>query len=299
MKFKDRVKELRTKKIDTLQVNIIGKCNLRCSHCHIMKNPNDMTMTKDTMDDIIEFLKNHDFKTLDITGGEPTLHLDLAYLIENTHKLVEKIILRTNATNLLPIEKILKDYDNLNLVISLPCYTKENVDSMRGDGVYEKVIKNLKKLNDLGYGITKEMDLVYNPGGGFLPPDQQELQKDYKRELKDIKFNNLYTIANMPLGFFKDKLEKDGDYENYMNLLEENFNEENVEKLMCKFQISLDYNGDIYDCDFHQATNTKAVGNKNIKDIIDKKDLQREIVLKDYCYGCTAGSGSSCGGCLE
>ena len=153
----------------------------------------------------------------------------------------------------------------------------------------------------MGYGTEKELDLVYNPLGGFLPPEQSNLQSDYERELKkkDVVFNNLFTITNMPIGYFRDFLIEKGEYEDYMKLLEDNYNEETCENIMCRFQISVDSLGNLHDCDFHLAEKVPMKDYQNIKDLIDVKDLSREIVWKDYCYGCTAGSGSSCGGALD
>lgn len=191
--------------------------------------------------------------------------------------------------------------ENIKIVVSLPCYTQENVDSQRGQGVFTKVIANLKRLNEFGYATTKELDLVYNPLGDFLPPEQSNLQVDYERELDKlgVKFNNLFTITNMPIGFFKDFLNKSGEFDEYMNLLEDNFNEETVANLMCRFQISVDSVGNLYDCDFNQAERVPMNKFQNIKELINQKELTREIVFKQYCYGCTAGSGSSCGGALD
>lgn len=305
MKFEDRIEEefKMTGDITTLQLNITQKCNLRCTHCHVMKNSENLEMSKETMLDCLKFLDNHKMKTVDITGGEPTTHPLIVWFIEECLMRVDDLIIRTNATDIEKNEELMNLFknENIKIVVSLPCYTQENVDSQRGQGVFTKVIANLKRLNEFGYATTKELDLVYNPLGDFLPPEQSNLQVDYERELDKlgVKFNNLFTITNMPIGFFKDFLNKSGEFDEYMNLLEDNFNEETVANLMCRFQISVDSVGNLYDCDFNQAERVPMNKFQNIKELINQKELTREIVFKQYCYGCTAGSGSSCGGALD
>ncbi len=305
MRFEDRIPEeyKNTATITTLQLNITQKCNLRCKHCHIMKNSENMEMSKEVMEDCLKFLDNHKMQTVDITGGEPTTHPNIVWFVKECLKRVDDLIIRTNAVDIDKNKDLMDLFENekIKIVVSLPCYTQENVDSQRGQGVFNKVISNLKKLNEFGYGTTKELDLVYNPLGGFLPPEQSSLQQDYERELAqyNVKFNNLFTITNMPIGFFKDFLMEKGEFEDYIKLLEENYNEDTVENIMCRYQISVDSLGNLYDCDFNQAEKVHMNKFKNIKELINVDDLYREIVFKDYCYGCTAGSGSSCGGALD
>lgn len=305
MDFKERVADeyQTTDGVGVFQANITGKCNLRCEHCHIMKNSDYKEMSKETMDKCIEALKKRDFHTLDITGGEPTTHPYLVEFIKEASSYVDKIILRTNAVDLSEYEELLKLIDdfNMQIVVSLPCYTEENVDSQRGAGTFKKIIPNLKRLNDMGYGKERELSLVYNPLGAFLPGPQEGLEQDYKDHLKEhgVTFSELFTITNMPIGFFRDKLKKEGLEEDYMELLESNFNEDTVENLMCRFQISVSPEGDIFDCDFHLAEGVHPKTYQTIDDVLATDDLDRPITWKEYCYGCTAGAGSSCGGALE
>lgn len=298
LKKEDRV----TGDITTLQVNVTGKCNLRCAHCHVMKNSDHREMSEETMEQCIALLKKHAFKTLDITGGEPTTHPQIVSFIREAKNYVDEIILRTNAVDCFNREELkeLFEDENLHLVVSFPCYTRENVDAQRGEGTYDRVISNLAKLNEMGYGKTKELSLVYNPLGAFLPGAQEGLEADYRDHLdeQDVFFSGLYTITNMPLGFFKEKLEKEGLLEDYRELLEDNFNEDTVSNLMCRYQLSVDPDGRIYDCDFHQAEGLGAKNYRNLSEALEAEDLGREILWRDYCYGCTAGAGSSCGGSL-
>lgn len=305
MDFKERIADeyQTTDGVGVFQANITGKCNLRCEHCHIMKNSDYKEMSKETMDKCIEALKKRDFHTLDITGGEPTTHPHLVQFIKEASSYVDKIILRTNAVDLSEHEELLKLIDDLNMqiVVSLPCYTEENVDSQRGAGTFKKIIPNLKRLNDMGYGKERDLSLVYNPLGAFLPGPQKGLEQDYKDHLgeHDVTFSELFTITNMPIGFFRDKLKEEGLEEDYIELLESNFNEDTVENLMCRFQISVNPEGDIFDCDFHLAEGVHPKTYQTIDDVLATDDLDRPITWKEYCYGCTAGAGSSCGGALE
>ena len=305
MDFKERIADeyQTTDGVGVFQANITGKCNLRCEHCHIMKNSDYKEMSKETMDKCIEALKKRDFHTLDITGGEPTTHPHLVEFIKEASSYVDKIILRTNAVDLSEHEELLKLIDDLNMqiVVSLPCYTEENVDSQRGAGTFKKIIPNLKRLNDMGYGKERELSLVYNPLGAFLPGPQEGLEQDYKDHLKEhgVTFSELFTITNMPIGFFRDKLKEEALEEDSMELLESNFNEDTVENLMCRFQISVNPEGDIFDCDFHLAEDVHPKTYQTIDDVLATDDLDRSITWKEYCYGCTAGAGSSCGGALE
>lgn len=299
----------RTSSISTLQVNLGKVCNLTCTHCHVNAGPNrSEIMSKETVNQIVEVLKKFSFKVLDITGGEPTMNPHLKHLIENARKHVDTIMVRTNLV-------ILKDKDYIDyidfyaknkvtLVASLPCYTIENTDAMRGDGTFTNSISVLKKLNELGYGIEEDLqlNLVYNPGGAFLPGSQKELEKDYKKILEEkygLQFNNLFTITNLPLGRFAQDLKRENSFEGYMNLLEDKYNEEAANNIMCRSQISVDYRGGIYDCDFNQILGLQANGPETLNELLKGESLDREIVFENHCYGCTAGAGSSCGGALS
>ncbi len=263
------------------------------------------SMTKDTVDEVLATLKKFDFKVLDITGGEPTMNPHFKYLIENARDMVKTIIVRTNLVIL--NEKGYEDYidyyvkNKVQLIASLPCYTMENTDAMRGEGTFSACIEVLKKLNEVGYGKKEglELNLVYNPGGAFLPGSQQGLENDYKRMLGDqydLEFNHLFTITNLPIGRFAQDLKRKDKLDPYIRLLEDNYNDEAAKNIMCRSQVSVGYDGLLYDCDFNQMLNMKAKGSKTINELLESETLDREIVFGNHCYGCTAGAGSSCGG---
>ena len=224
-------------------------------------------------------------------------------MAEKAAKRAEKIIVRTNGVGLHKREDLihkLVDY-GVDLVLSMPCYTKDNVDRMRGQGTFDAVVQTIKVLNKWGYGNKHTLDLVYNPGGAFLPPSQAGLEGDYKRELEKLglEFSNLLTITNIPIGFFKERLEGEGAYDSYMKLLKDNFNEGTVDGIMCRYQISVGYDGRIYDCDFNQMEGLVVKEYSTLDELLDREDLQRKIIFENFCYGCTAGAGSSCGGALN
>ena len=291
--------------IKTLQVNIGKVCNLRCSHCHIMWDSNNEVMQEDTMEAILDFLRHHDMQTLDITGGEPTMLNKLPWFIEEGSKLVDHLILRTNAIGIGRRQKLmdlLADLENIEVTVSLPCYTAENTEKMRGHATFAQIVEGIRSLNEIGFGVEggKTLNLVYNPLGAFLPGPQKDLEADYKRELgkEGVTFTNLIVINNLPIGYFKKYLEENDKYDEYLDLLEENYNADTEAGLMCRHQISCDWDGTLYDCDFHLAAKLRTKAYGNIRDIIEAEDLSREIIYVDYCYGCTAGAGSSCGGQL-
>lgn len=310
MNFIDKIEKSsrRTVAITTLQVNLGKVCNLTCTHCHVNAGPNRTeVMSKKTVDQVLEVLKKFNFKVLDITGGEPAINPNFKYLIENGRNYVDTIIVRTNLVIL--EENGYEDYidfyvkNKVILVASLPCYTKENTDTMRGDGTFINSVSVLKNLNVAGYGIEEglELNLVHNPGGDFLPGSQEELEKDYKKVLGEnyeFKFNHLFNIINLPIGRFAQYLKSKDLFKNYMNMLEDNYNGEAAKKIMCRSQISVDYQGVIYDCDFNQMLGLQANGPQNLKELLEAESLDREIVFGNHCYGCTASSGSSCGGGL-
>jgi radical SAM/Cys-rich protein len=310
MNFVERINDSykRTADVQTLQVNVGKKCNITCTHCHVNAGPGRTeSMIKETMDTVLGTLRKFDFKVLDITGGEPTMNPHFKYLIENARNMVDTIIVRTNLVIL--NEEGYEDYidfyvkNKVQLIASLPCYTKENTDAMRGDGTFSACIEVLKKLNGAGYGREKglELNLVYNPGGASLPGSQQGLENDYKRMLGenyDLEFNHLFTITNIPIGRFAQDLKNKNLLEKYETLLEDNYNDEAAKNIMCRSQVSVGYDGQLYDCDFNQMINMKAKGSKTIQELLEKETLDREILFGNHCYGCTAGAGSSCGGAL-
>ncbi|PCG18840.1 arsenosugar biosynthesis radical SAM (seleno)protein ArsS [Brachyspira sp. G79] len=316
MHFSEMLKKyginLNKKEIKTIQINTGYACNLNCSHCHVDANKNRTeTIKKEVIDDCLKFIKNCGREIdIDITGGAPEKSEFIEYFIKELRKLknVKRIILRTNLTILEDKKEIIEVFkdNNVELTASLPCYTKENVDEQRGNGTYEKCINILKYLNSIGYGIDKNLiiNLVYNPLDDYLPSSQKELEKDYKTNLKNdhnIVFNNLYTIANIPIGRFEEKLKKNNRYEAYMKLLEDNFNASNAFKVMCLDTINIGYDGKVYDCDFNQMKNLLSQNAKSyyIGDLTIDDFKDNNIPVEDYCYGCTAGEGSSCQGNLS
>jgi radical SAM/Cys-rich protein len=300
--------ELRARKVEMMQVNIGLKCNQSCSHCHVDASPRRTEcMAPKLMQDVIDAAVRTRCRLVEITGGAPELHTKFRWFISELHKKGIPIRLRTNLTVML--EKGLEDLPELlcglgiHLVASLPCYLEENVRAQRGEGVYEKSIKVIKRLNSLGYGIKPELPLhlVYNPGGPFLPPEQRGLEEDYRRELHDrfgISFTHLLTITNMPIGRFIEKLREDGQDEEYMRLLRESFNPATVDKVMCRNQITVNWDGAVYDCDFNLALDIPVVGHNHIENLDHAAVVGRAIKTGNHCFGCTAGAGSSCGGAL-
>lgn len=305
-------KYLRRGSLTTLQVNLGNLCNQSCTHCHIDASPQGKNiMSKAVIDDILGFLAGYKIVTLDITGGAPELNPNFEYLIEQARPLVDEIIVRSNLTVLLEpgkadLVKLFRE-NKVHLIGSMPCYSKENVDRQRGEGTFDKSLKVLKLLNELGFARDKnlKLDLVYNPQGPNLPPEQTQLEKDYKRELKEnygLNFNRLITITNVPIKKFKHYLQSQGIYEKYYELLKSNFNPEVLENLMCHTFLSLGFDGKLYDCDFNQALglNLKTKnGNFMTIDKLEPKALEgKEIIVAEHCLSCAAGSGSSCQGAL-
>jgi radical SAM/Cys-rich protein len=313
--FKQRVVDLDAAsssfdKLKTLQVNLGDMCNQSCQHCHMEAGPTGKRlMRRDVMEKIIDFLRNHDGITLDMTGGCPELHPDFKDFVEKTRGLTSRLMVRTNLTVLLEKgqEWIPQWYRDNQVVLfaSMPCYTKENVDRQRGVGSYDKSIAALKKLNDLGYGDSLELNLVYNPGGPALPGSQKELETDYKRELSrehGLRFNHLFTITNAPIGRFRNYLKANGLLEEYSQLLVDNFNPAAVRSVMCRSLISVDWQGVLYNCDFNIALGIPIRNNAGkvlkIDDLPEAIRGGSEIALGEHCYCCTAGAGSSCTGIL-
>jgi radical SAM/Cys-rich protein len=296
--------------INIMQVNVGLRCNQSCAHCHLSASPRSKEMMSwPVMEKVVEIARIISPATVDITGGAPELNPYLKRFIEKLSGMGIQSQVRTNLTALVEVGK--EDligffrYHRVKLVGSLPCYLEENVRAQRGEGIYEKSIEAVRRLNSAGYGIDQDLqlDLVYNPGAAYLPGDQAALENDYRRELKDmfgIFFTHLLTITNMPLGRFGKKLKEKNRLDKYMKLLAESFNPDTVPGLMCRHQISIGWDGRLYDCDFNLALN--MVMNHGAPDHIDKWDLEevarRRIVTGMHCFGCTAGSGSSCGGAL-
>jgi radical SAM/Cys-rich protein len=298
-------------KVDCLQMNLGYACNLSCSHCHVEAGPHRREkMSREVIDDCLRFAGQTGVTVVDITGGAPELNPHLRYLIKNLRELssVKNILLRSNLCILeepeysdLP-EFLLKN--NVDIVASMPCYLEENVNRQRGSGVYEKNIRIMQNLNSLGFGFQgPKLHLVYNPGGDFLPGPQPMLEAAYKESLKEsfgITFNNLYTVTNMPIGRFRDDLEEQGQLEAYRQLLSDNFNAYNLDKVMCRNLISVDWQGRVYDCDFNHVLHMPVCVPDNYIGKIALDDLSgAPISFGQHCFACVAGSGSSCQGSLS
>ncbi len=314
-----RFPRIRRRTLTTLQVNLGYLCNQSCLHCHVNAGPNRKEMMDDgTLDLIPEVLEARNIGTLDLTGGAPEMHDGFRRLVSTAHAMQVKVIDRCNLTILFePGQHDLAEFlaaHGVEVVASLPCYSMENVDKQRGTGVFDKSIAALQKLNKLGYGKPGSgliLNLVYNPQGAVLPPAQASLQADYKRELRahfGIEFNELFTLTNMPIKRFGSTLISKGKFEDYMRLLKENFASANLESVMCKDMISVDWQGFLYDCDFNQLLDlplgTRADGHEaltnrpHLRDLLAQDPSGQPIRVADHCYGCTAGQGSSCGGAL-
>jgi radical SAM/Cys-rich protein len=302
----------RRKRTNILQLNLGKVCNLTCAHCHVNAGPKRTeTITRETIDQILLWLAETEIQTVDLTGGAPEMIPDFRYLVERLREMpqVETIIDRCNLTIFLD-----SGYEWLSgfllvhrvkIVASMPCYELENVDAQRGDGVFNSSIRALQLLNRLGYGRTAELplDLVYNPNGDFLPPDQTELEADYKRELKkryDIDFHRLYTLTNMPIGRFASWLKHNGKLDAYMQLLIQAFNPASVTGLMCQNTLSVGWQGEVYDCDFNQQLGMQWKNGAPlfVWELDPERVEGRPIAIDNHCFGCTAGSGSSCSGAL-
>jgi len=300
------------REITTLQVNIGYRCNQACHHCHVESSPiRTENMDKTTVTRLVEVIgSTTSLKLVDITGGAPELNPHFFYLVKEVRKQNLSVIDRCNLTILFePGQELTAKHlaeNQVQIVASLPCYSKKNVDQQRGKGVFDKSIEALKILNNLGYGkegTGLDLTLVYNPIGAYLPPAQGKLELDFKRELKElfnIEFNSLITITNMPIKRFHEYLVRKGELETYMQLLIDNFNPKAVENVMCRDLVSIGYDGKIYDCDFNQMLGIDAGWKAStIWDIENLNELRaRPIAVDDHCFGCTAGAGSSCSGAL-
>jgi radical SAM/Cys-rich protein len=311
---------LTRQRLNTLQVNLGYKCNQTCLHCHVNAGPNRTEMmSEDDLRLVGQVLKARSIATLDLTGGAPELHPDFRRLVREARALGVHVIDRCNLTILFEpgqedLARFLAD-QGVEVVASLPCYSLDNVDRQRGAGVFDKSMAALQQLNALGYGQNGSgltLNLVYNPQGPTLPPDQVKLQADYKRELFNhfgIVFNELFALANMPIQRFGSTLVSKGQFNDYMRLLQENFASANLANVMCHSLLSVDWQGFLYDCDFNQqlglplpsATPLAQLrdGRPHLRHLLRQDPAGRPIRVADHCWGCTAGQGSSCGGALK
>ncbi|MDT8899807.1 arsenosugar biosynthesis radical SAM (seleno)protein ArsS [Anaeroselena agilis] len=294
---------------NVFQVNMGYVCNLRCRHCHLEAGPDRReAMSREVVDDCLRFAAAAGTIDVDITGGAPEANENLTYFIGELRRLpnVKRIIVRSNLAILeepgkTHLPEFFADH-GVEIVSSMPCYLEDNVAAQRGEGIYGKNIGVLQRLNELGFGTGKlKLHLVYNPGGAYLPGPQAELEADYKKNLGDsfgIRFDSLFTIANMPIGRFRSDLEDQGQLAGYTDMLAESSNARNLAQVMCRSQISVDWQGRLFDCDFNQALGQPAVegtiGNVTVKDL-----MGLPIRCGDHCFACTAGSGSSCQGSFD
>ena len=311
--FTDRISKttggaIHSKKVTIFQINIGKKCNLFCKHCHVQAGPNRKElMNEENMLKCVELIKKHKFQTIDITGGSPELLPQLAEFIENIASYTKRIIVRSNLTLLTEkkyqplIECFIKN--KVEIVSSLPDLKEIRTNKQRGDCVFQKSIKSLEMLNSLGYGKKGSgliLDLVHNPVGAYLPGPQSIIEKQYKQELKksfDIEFNSLFSITNMPISRFLEFLLERDMLDEYMESLDSLFNSLTLDNIMCRNTISVSWDGKLYDCDFNQMLDTPLQCASNSLDNFDLEEIEnREIALLNHCYGCTAGSGSSCQG---
>ena len=296
-----------------MQINLGYLCNQACLHCHVNAGPTRKEqMTLDTIEEIVQLIDNVKPKMVDLTGGAPELNVHFKYLVTQITKRRISIIDRCNLTILSePGQEDLTQFLSKHKVIvtaSLPCYSEENVNSQRGDGVFERSIDGLRQLNGAGYGKGNpdlQLHLVYNPIGASLPPPQKTLEKEYKQHLSenyDVSFDSLLTITNMPIKRFGSTLISRGEFESYLQLLESSYQEKNLESVMCKTLLSIDWEGYVYDCDFNQMLGL-PFGDAEKK--IHVRDLKmgeldgNPIAVRDHCFGCTAGNGSSCSGAMQ
>ncbi len=294
----------------TLQINVGRKCNQTCTHCHVDAGPHRTEMmTEEVAHKVGAWIREHRPKTVDITGGAPELSGFFNYFVETARSAGSHVIDRNNLTIIeTKSHAYLPEYlarHEVEVVASLPCYLEDNVDSQRGNGVFQKSISALKKLNAVGYGTTLPLTLVYNPIGAKLPPGQAELEADYKLELKQrygIVFTRLFAITNLPIARFAVDLRDHGQWDFYMELLANSFNPATVAGLMCRSTINIGYEGEIFDCDFNQMLRMQQrAGGKPLFlwDVTPESMASREILTANHCLGCTAGHGSSCTGALE
>jgi radical SAM/Cys-rich protein len=306
----DNTEGLYAKDLDIIQVNIGLKCNQHCKHCHVGASPQRTEMMGwDTMLLVVRIADQINAQIVDITGGAPELHSRFRDFVTLLRQKSLRVQVRTNLTALQEegmetMPEFLRQ-NRVELVASMPCYLAENVNAQRGEGAYRRSIEALRRLNQLGYGVEKELvlNLVYNPGGPFLPPQQVKLEEDYRRQLKEnsgVTFTRLLTITNMPIGRFQKELQRNNQEQQYMTVLRDALNPQTLDGLMCRHQLSIGWDGSLFDCDFNLALQWPV--NHGAPDHIRKFEAtslrRRRIVTGDHCFGCTAGAGSSCGGAL-
>lgn len=303
---------IRRDALQTLQVNLGYLCNQQCLHCHINAGPKRTeVMAGETIDAVLQFLEQHRIEKLDLTGGAPELNPHFRRLVSAARQLGVHVLNRCNLTILSePGQETLAEFlatEQVEVVASMPCYLEENVNGQRGKGVFSASIEGLHKLNALGYGDPDsglKLNLMYNPTGPYLPPAQEALEQDYHRILGEqygIRFNRLFTLVNMPIQRFGSTLVSKGQFDEYMVLLRESFEERNLAQVMCRSLISIDWQGHVYDCDFNQVLPLPFAGERkavHISELEDRRFAGLPIAVADHCYGCTAGQGSSCGGAL-
>lgn len=305
---------IRRRRLTTLQANLGYLCNQACLHCHVNAGPTRKElMSRETIDGLLALMDAHPIQTLDVTGGAPEMNPEFRYLMKAAR---ERGVHCMDRCNLTIIEQPGYDWvpdflaDNaIEVVASLPCYLEDNVDAQRGSGVFRASMAALKKLNDRGYGKPGSglsLSLVYNPQGPSLPPPQQALEGDYRRHLRDqfgIEFTQLYTLANMPIQRFGSTLLSRGQFDEYMQLLRDSYRADNLDGVMCKDLVSIDWEGHVFDCDFNQMLGLELGAGRgrrmHIRDLLDMELEDTSIAVADHCYGCTAGQGSSCGGALN
>jgi radical SAM/Cys-rich protein len=304
---------IRRSRIDTLQVNLGYRCNQSCVHCHVNAGPTRTEMmSRETVHDVVAYLRESHVRTLDITGGAPELSPHFRMLVSAARGLDVHVIDRCNLTIIEQpgqedLPRFLSD-ERVEVIASLPCYLEDNVDRQRGKGVFEASIRCLQTLNRFGYGRAGSglmLNLVYNPQGPVLPPPQDRLEQDYRRQLGEtygIVFNHLYVLTNMPIQRFGSMLISKGQFEHYMHLLRSAYQPQNLDSVMCRTQLSVAWRGHLYDCDFNQMLGLplewKGRPRVRLRDLGGAGLDGNAIVVKDHCYGCTAGQGSSCGGAL-
>lgn len=312
IRFELKLKEsnllpLKTISMDVMQINLGKMCNQVCKHCHVDAGPDRKEiMTKEVMQMCLKALKNTTINTVDLTGGAPEMNPHFRWFVEELYALGKHIIVRCNLTIILANKKYhdLPEFFKLHkveVVSSLPYFTAIRTDAQRGSGVFEQSIEALKMLNKIGYGEEKDLklNLVYNPTGTFLPGDQQGLEREFKTKLGEkygIVFNALYAITNLPVSRFLEHLVSQDKYEEYMSSLIEAYNPGAAAGVMCRNMVSVSWDGYLYDCDFNQMLDLKIKGNDHIQNFDIQKHVNRTIIVKKHCFGCTAGAGSSCGG---
>lgn len=313
--FAKKIKEtnqfpLRPKKLEILQINLGYMCNQVCAHCHVDAGPDRKEiMSRETMQQCLELIKKTTAHTLDLTGGAPEMNPNFRWFVEEASKVgIKDVIVRSNLTIIKANKKF---YDlpeffkkhNIHIVSSMPHWTRGKTDKQRGNGVFDQSIKALQMLNEVGYGVKGselKLDLVYNPSGAFLPGDQMALEKDFKKALKNdfnIDFHHLFAITNLPISRFLDYLIASENYEEYMETLIDAYNPAAVKNVMCTHTLSVSWEGWLYDCDFNQMLDLKVASSiKHISEYNEELIQDRDIIINQHCYGCTAGAGSSCQG---